>query len=232
MNQSVANAGWFSRTKGAEMGMETCGRSNCLHQFSNHNGEHNAHDSSALLMPAETESQMRRTAVTESIASDALKKIEATHREISNKRIRELESLAQQIAESRMCECAELDRVMERFELLRSALLPCLIREQYVLLPAVKQRISAEQNGETYLEAYHGEFADMVRTAEGDHNHLKRLASELDREMLSLASKGFCSQKVKSFANVLEELMACLTTQFHLEDAILLPCFDDSPPKS
>lgn len=192
---------------------------------------HVALDSTAPQSRTEAESEFRSRATTESVASRAVSQIEATHREISTKRIRELENLAQRIADSQKCECRELDRVMERFELLRSALLPWLIREQYLLLPAVKQRISAEKAGAAYTESYQGEFDDLVRTAEADHNHLHMLANDLDREVLSLANKGFCSQKVKSFAEVLEKLVSCMSAQFQLEESVLFPCFEHNAPK-
>ncbi len=185
-----------------------------------------ARHSALLFSTRDGGTHSRQQAIPENITRNTMNQIEATHREISNKRIRELENLAQQIAESRRCECPELDHVMERFELLRSSLLPWLIREQCLLLPALRQRIQAHKNGAAYLEAYHGEFADMVRTAEADHNHLQMLADELYRDVTKLASKGFCSNKVKLFAEVLDELVECLTVQFQLEDAILLPCFD------
>ncbi|MBL0062375.1 MAG: hypothetical protein IPP40_13040 [bacterium] len=180
------------------------------------------------LYAAVEESEMSRRAISENIADKTVNRIEATHREISGKRLRELESLAKQVADSRKCQCPELDKVLERFESFRDALLPWLIREQYLLLPAVKQRLAARLSGLDYLESYQGEFADMVRTAEGDHNQLNMLASDLDRDMTVLAEKGFCSTTVRTFVEVLGGLVSCLAFQIQLEHAILLSCFDQN----
>lgn len=184
------------------------------------------------LFVAVEESELSRRAISESVAGKTVNRIEATHREISGKRLRELDSLAKQVADSRKCQCPELDKVLERFEAFRDALLPWLIREQYLLLPAVKQRLAAKLSGLDYLESYHGEFEDMVRTAEGDHNQLNMLATDLDRDMAVLAEKGFCSTTVGYFVEVLGGLVSCLAFQIQLEHAILLSCFDQNRAES
>ena len=184
------------------------------------------------LCAAVEESELSRRAISESVAGKTVNRIEATHREISGKRLRELDSLAKQVADSRKCQCPELDKVLERFEAFRDALLPWLIREQYLLLPAVKQRLAARLSGLDYLESYHGEFEDMVRTAEGDHNQLNMLATDLDRDMAVLAEKGFCSTTVRNFVEVLGGLVSCLAFQIQLEHAILLSCFDQNRAES
>ena len=184
------------------------------------------------LRAAAKESEFSRWAISESIADKTVNRIEATHREISGKRLRELDSLAKQVADSRKCQCQELDKVLERFEAFRDALLPWLFREQYLLLPAVKERLAAKLSGLDYLEFYQGEFEDMVRTAEGDHNQLNMLATDLYRDMAILAEKGFCSTTVKNFVEVLGGLVSCLAFQIQLEHAILLSCFDQNRAES
>lgn len=157
-------------------------------------------------------------------AHTVITQVEEMQREISSRRIRELERLADRILVGEGSHCDELSQVLARFDEWRNALLPWLIREQYLLLPIIKQKMAAHAGGDSE-EAYVGEYADIARNAAADHNFLLMLSDELDRELAVLKGKESCPPSIARFSYAFGKFAEYLRAECHVEDNKLLPRF-------
>ncbi|MBK6764857.1 MAG: hypothetical protein IPG71_00725 [bacterium] len=155
------------------------------------------------------------------VVKNLLDKMEDLHHEISRKYIRDLERLSIRITETRTCRCEALTSILERFAEFSTALRKWQIRDQYLLMPTVQQRLSAELAGTEYVEAYSGEFADLVRDAVMDHRDLCASAERLQLEMFALTGGTGCPELVTTFATRMTEFVRRLKLQFQLERMVL-----------
>jgi iron-sulfur cluster repair protein YtfE (RIC family) len=154
--------------------------------------------------------------------SDLVTRVGSAHKELSEKRFRRLEELLDKIVRTSECHCEELKKVLRGFEKFQSALMPCLIWEQYLFLPTIGQKLAAESAGTVYSESYAGEIEDMIRTAGADHHQLQFLAQQLVKDIQVLTEKGHCPSVIRSFGALFDEFCETLRNQFALEDTVLL----------
>lgn len=161
--------------------------------------------------------------LTGNITKNILAQIDLVHRELSRKHIRDLENLSARITETRTCHCQSLTNILERFGEFRNALLTWQIRDQYLLMPTLRERVSAELSGTIFVESYSGEFADLARQAETDHSDLCRLAEGLIHEIESLKSVSNCPALVVRFTSQIVDFVKYLKLQFRLEETFLRP---------
>ncbi|MCB1060713.1 MAG: hypothetical protein KDB65_10800 [Calditrichaeota bacterium] len=180
----------------------------------------------------ETKAEFQTCEIAAAIVSDMIGKVSTVHKELSEKRFRKLEELLGKIVRTKDCQCTELKNVLRSFDLFQSALMPCLIREQYLLLPTILQKLTAESSGTAYSESYQGEIEDMIRTAGADHHRLQFLARQLVEDISVLIGKGPCHNIVRSFGALFDEFCEVLREQFSLEDAVLLPRCLSAIPKT
>lgn len=159
--------------------------------------------------------------LTGNITRNILAQIDLVHRELSRKHIRDLENLSARIIETRTCHCQSLTNILERFGEFRNALLTWQIRDQYLLMPTIRERVSAELAGTEFVEGYVGEFADLARQAETDHSDLRRLAEGLISEIENLKSLSTCPDLVVRFSAQIVDFVKYLKLQFRLEDSFL-----------
>lgn len=155
------------------------------------------------------------------VIADVLLQIDALQEEMSRRHIRDLERLTVRITESRTCRCPSLTRLLDRFTAFSTALRTWQIRDRYLLMPTVRERLSAASDGRDYIEAYPGEFADLVREATMDQRDLCDAADRLHAEMLAVKDGSCCPELVAGFATRMEEFVRRLKLQFHLEQAVL-----------
>lgn len=159
--------------------------------------------------------------LTGDITKNILTQIDLVHRELSRKHIRDLENLSTRIIETRTCHCQPLTNILERFSEFRNALLTWQIRDQYLLMPTIRERVSAELAGTEFVEGYLGEFADLARQAETDHSDLCRLAEGLISEIENLKSLPTCPAMVVRFSEQIVDFVKYLKLQFRLEATFL-----------